>query len=92
MKKLLLLLLLACGTTALANTADPIQEKKTVAAQQAAKVAAKAEESNAELVRHEISKEKNLHIADNSRYGIGAYIVEFINRNNIKIMRKLLID
>lgn len=92
MKKFLLLLLLACGTTALANTTDPIQEKKTVAAQQAAKAAAKAEEHNAELTKHESVKEKNVHIADNSRYGIGAYIVEFINRSNIKIMRKLLID
>lgn len=93
MKKLLLVLFLACGTTALANTTDPIQEKKTVAAQHAAKVAAKVEETNQEVIKQENAKNKNPHvIADNSRYGIGAYIVEFINRSNIKIMRKLLID
>lgn len=93
MKKILLLLILACGTTALANTTDPLQEKKTIAAQHAAKTAAKLEEPAQEVVKQENNKEKNVHVAaDNSRYGIGAYIVEFINRNNIKIIRKLLID
>jgi hypothetical protein len=93
MKKILLVMLLACGATALANNTDPIQEKKNAATAHSTKIAAKAEKASAAVVKHEAVKEENTHIvADNSRYGLGAYIVEFINRNNIKIMRKLLID
>ena len=82
----------------MANNTDPItekQEKKLNAAQAthaATKETTKAAKTIA-IIKPETTREDNTsHIVDNSRYGIGAYIVEFINRHNVKIMRKILID
>lgn len=92
MKKFLLMFLLACGATAMANSTDPIQEKKLNTAN--AHIARETKISKATAIKAEMERENHAsnHVADNSRYGLGAYIVEFINRNNVKIMRKLLID
>ena len=99
MKKLLLTLLLASGATVMANNADSITEKqeKKLNAAQAAHAATKETTKAAKtiaIIKPETTREDNTsHIAvDNSRYGLGAYIVEFINRHNVKIMRKILID
>lgn len=95
MKKFLLVFLLACGATALANTTDPIQEKRahavthTSTAKEISKVAKPTLAGKPVVLRDEAAAHV---IADGSRSGLGAYIVDFINRNNIKIIRKLLVD
>ena len=90
------MLFLVCGATAMANNTDPIQEKRVnAAAQHAAKESAKTLKAETTAAKQETEKSSatRSHIcADNSRYGLGAYLVEFINRNNVKIMKKLLID
>jgi len=94
MKKLLFILFLACGATAMANNTDPAPEKHTTATtSQTVKENTKSHKTSA-LPKPVVEKEEtNTHItADGSRYGLGAYIVDFINRNNIKMMKKLLID
>lgn len=95
MKKFLLMFLLACGATAMANTTDPIQEKKFNASTvHSTKETVKASKATAATLKAETIKEDHAShiVADNSRYGLGTYIVEFINRNNVKIMKRLLID
>ena len=96
MKKLLLMFLLASGATVMANNTDPIQEKKlnqashtAHAVKETVKISKGTPAARSEAIREDHAS----HIVpDNSRYGIGASIVEFINRNNVKIMRRLLID
>jgi len=96
MKKLLLTLLLASGATVMANNADPItekQEKKLNAAHAATKETTRAAKTIAIIKPETTREDTSSHITvDNSRYGLGAYIVEFINRHNVKIMRKILMD
>lgn len=96
MKKILLILLLACGATAVANNTDPIQEKRTAShVQPANKENAKAYKPDAGTVKPEAPKPVTSTAricSDNTSYGIGTYIAEFITRSNVKIMRKLLID
>ena len=96
MKKFLLVALLACGATAFANNTDPHQEKRATATMQhTAKESARQSKADTAVAKPEADKptRSTSHIcSDNSRYGIGAYIVEFINRNNVKIMKKLLAD
>ena len=86
--------LLACGATAMANNTDPIQDNKKLNASAVHSAKETVKTKATATFKADLSREDNTShaVADNSRYGLGTYIVEFINRNNVKIMRRLLID
>lgn len=96
MKKLFLLLLLTAGTTVMANTVDPeagavTETKKTIAVKTTVENAKAYSDITA-------PKKKNTAtitaqpMADGSRFSISYYIVDFINRNNLKIVNCILND
>ena len=91
------MLFLTCGATAMANNTDPIQEKRANAtvqhtAKESSKTVLKADTVSAKPEAAKPTRSTSHICSDNSHYGIGAYIADFISRNNVKIMRKLLID
>lgn len=82
----------------MANNTDPAPQEKRVATVVVAKETSKAAKLHAALpaIKTRVTREDNSVATnmsgDGSRFGVGAYIVDFINRNNIKIVRKFLED
>lgn len=87
MKNLFLLLLFTCSVSALANTAEA--ETKTVN-----KIENLALINEGDFETDDTKKKnKGVQITpDGSRFGLSYYLVDFINRNNLKIVKCFLKD
>ncbi|MEL1245376.1 hypothetical protein AAEO56_13965 [Flavobacterium sp. DGU11] len=97
MKKLLFtFFLLACGATAMANTAgDHIAPPNIEKASNVTVAAKKIPAARAEKVRVNVKPAKETTpkfctSVDGSRFGLSVYIVDFVNTSNIKLTNLLL--
>ncbi|WP_159802352.1 hypothetical protein [Flavobacterium sp. MK4S-17] len=98
MKKLFLLICIACGATAMAKGSDkaatPAQEAKM-------HIAIIEKNNNDNSVKSDTIKHKKQQIPvterlsgknNNPQFNISVFIVDFINKSNLKIAKRLLED
>ncbi|AWH83725.1 hypothetical protein HYN59_00715 [Flavobacterium album] len=96
MKKLLFtFFILACGATALANTADHIAPPNIEKASNVTVASKKIPVARTEKVKVNVKQPKETPAkfctsVDGSRFGLGVYIVDLVNTGNIKLTNLLL--
>ncbi len=95
MKKLLTICLLAFGAAAFANTGDKTEpgagnEKESTATASAKKTVAKVQPVNEPKAKPVPTRVVCTTCSNEARLNISGYFAEFVNRNNLKLVKMLL--